>query len=234
MIATHIEGQAGWVTLSRPEKRNALNIDMALGLLDALAALDRDGEVRCIVLAADGPVFCAGADIREAPRADGAKGIHRYADIVTAILSCGKPVIARVQGPAVAGGVGLVAACHLAVAADAATFLVPELGGGLFPLMVYTLVGERVGRKLSLEMALAGRTLAAAEARDAGIVNAVVPAARLDETIGGWVAAVAKNDGDVLRRGLEAVRNVHVQPLVERLRACQQIIDRMDSRRPPR
>jgi methylglutaconyl-CoA hydratase len=230
MIRHEIKKTAGIITLSRPEKRNALNLEMAGAVIGAVGDFNRRDGVSCILLKAAGPVFCAGADLKELPIA-GPKGINLYADLIECILTSSKPVIAVVEGPVLAGGVGIVAACHLAAGTTSASFMTPEPRSGLFPLMVYALICEKAGRKLAFELALCARTLDAQEALAAGIINAVAPPEKIEETVGAWVETIAGWDPDVVARGLGAIAEVHARSLVEHVRAYQKATDELATRR---
>ncbi len=230
MVTREIRNHTAYLTLNRPEKRNALNLELTSRVIEALEEFGRDGAVRCIVLGAAGPVFCAGADIKEA-RGSGPKGINLYADLIEHIMTSPRPVIARVQGPVLAGGVGVVAACHLAAADESATFTTPELKSDLFPLMVYSLISARAGTKLTLEMALCQKALSGGEAVRAGLINAAVPAAKLDETVEGWVRIICGWNPEVVASGLSATGRIRSARILENVRACQKIIDDLDSKR---
>jgi methylglutaconyl-CoA hydratase len=232
MVTSEIRRHAGYITMNRPEKRNALNLELTSRLIEALGKFGRDDRVRCIVLGAAGPVFCAGADIREAGSA-GPKGINLYADLIERILSSPRPVIARVQGPVLAGGVGIVAACQLAAASESATFTTPELKSDLFPLMVYSLISARAGTKLTLEMALCLKALTGPEAVRAGLINAAVPPEKLDETVETWVETICGWNPEVVASGLGATGRIRSARILENVRECQRIIDDLDSKRSP-
>lgn len=230
MVTKEKRNRAGYITLNRPEKRNALNLELTSRLIEALGEFGSDEGIRCIVLGAAGPVFCAGADIREAGGA-GPKGINLYADLIERIMSSPRPVIARIQGPVLAGGVGVVAACHLAAASESATFTTPELKSDLFPLMVYSLISARAGTKLTLEMALCLKALSGSEAVRAGLINAAVPPEKLDETVEAWVETICGWNPEVVARGLSATGRIRSSRIIENVRACQRMIDDLDSKR---
>jgi methylglutaconyl-CoA hydratase len=230
MITTTFADGAGILTLRRPDKRNALSREMVAAIIQAIGDFCNSPEVRCIVLGAEGPVFCAGADIKER-EGKGPKGINLYADLIEAILTATRPVIARVQGPALAGGVGIIAACHLAAAADTATFATPEVRSDLFPLMVYSLTHDRAGSKLLMEMALCEKVLTAREAVAAGLVNTAVPAGELDTVVDGWVESMRRWNPDVVASGLGVLQEIRVWKILENVRLCQKTIDALDGKR---
>jgi enoyl-CoA hydratase/carnithine racemase len=181
------------VTMNRPDTRNSLSVDMIDQLHARFTGLAADHTVSAVVLAANGPVFCAGHDLKEltAHRADADKGLAFYTEAMTrcsammqAIVACPKPVIAAVTGTATAAGCQLVATCDLAVAATEAKFCTPGVNIGLFCSTPMVALSRNVGRKRAMEMLLLGDMLSAADAADYGLVNRVVAADRvLDEAL---------------------------------------------------
>jgi enoyl-CoA hydratase/carnithine racemase len=176
------------LTLNRPAARNALSLAMLDALHKAFDALGADTSVAAIVLAANGPVFSSGHDLKEltAHRADADKGLAFYSEAMTrcsammqAIVACPKPVIAAVQGTATAAGCQLVATCDLAIAADTAHFATPGVNIGLFCSTPMVALSRNVVRKRAMEMLLTGDMLSAADAVEYGLVNRAVPAADL-------------------------------------------------------
>ena len=174
------------LTLNRPATRNALSLAMMGALHEAVHALSTADNVSAIVLAANGPVFSSGHDLKEltAHRADADNGLAFYTEAMTrcaammqAIVSCPKPVIAAVTGTATAAGCQLVATCDLAVAADGAHFATPGVNIGLFCSTPMVALSRNVSRKRAIEMLLLGEMLTASEAAEYGLVNRVVPAA---------------------------------------------------------
>jgi enoyl-CoA hydratase/carnithine racemase len=181
------------VTMNRPDTRNSLSVDMIDQLHARFTGLADDHTVSAVVLAGNGPVFCAGHDLKEltAHRADADKGLAFYTEAMTrcsammqAIVACPKPVIAAVTGTATAAGCQLVATCDLAVAATEAKFCTPGVNIGLFCSTPMVALSRNVGRKRAMEMLLLGDMLSAADAADYGLVNRVVAADRvLDEAL---------------------------------------------------
>ena len=180
------EAPLATITLAAPERRNALSSGMMLDLQAAIERLGDDREIRAIVLAAEGPVFSAGHDLREMTGA-GLDRCRRVFDIctglMTAVQSVPQPVIAQVDSLATAAGCQLVAACDLAVASQSARFATPGVKIGLFCSTPMVALSRAVGRKRALEMLLTGRPIDAATAAEWGLVNRVVPGEKLvDET----------------------------------------------------
>ena len=172
------DGEVALITLSRPEKRNALSLEMMRELDDALASVADDAEVRVAILRADGPVFSAGHDLRELVNRD----VEAYREVFDAcvklmarVQSTPQPVIAEVAGVATAAGCQLVATCDLAVASSEATFATPGVRIGLFCSTPMVAVARAVGRKRAMQMLLTGEPIDAETARDWGLVNRVVP-----------------------------------------------------------
>jgi enoyl-CoA hydratase/carnithine racemase len=159
--------------LNRPDKRNALSAELCRQLADAMDEGDSDPTVGAIVLAANGPAFSAGMDLAEI-RADNPEEINvAHERLFTAGARLVKPLIGAVAGPALAGGTGLVANCHIAVGAEHATFGLTEVRIGLWPFLVFRAVTAAVGERRALEMALSGRTIGAHEAKEMGLIHEV-------------------------------------------------------------
>jgi enoyl-CoA hydratase/carnithine racemase len=176
------EGCTAIVTLNRPEQRNALSLALMREMIECLSELERKGEARSIILAAAGPAFCAGHDLREMT----GLGADAYSEIfsvctemMTKIQSVPQPVIAEVQGMATAAGCQLVATCDLAIASERASFATPGVRIGLFCSTPMVAVSRAVGRKRALEMLLTGDAIDARTATEWGLVNRMVPEAEL-------------------------------------------------------
>jgi len=178
------------LTLARPERRNSLTEAVLIALKAAIEDAAHDRDVRAVIIAGKGSVFSAGHDLRELTAhrtdADGGRAYYslimrRCNDMMRAIIDCPKPVIAAVEGAALAAGCQLVATCDLAVAADSASFCTPGVNIGLFCSTPMVAVSRNVGRKLAMEMLLLGEMLEARAAMEHGLVNRVVPADRVME-----------------------------------------------------
>lgn len=169
-----------WITLSNPEKRNALNADLVAGLKEALAALEEDGDVRVIGLRGDGPDFCAGADLREVRDSVEAgmmatlEDAESLGELFLALRRLPKPVVAAVHGNALAGGAGLATACDLIVASEDARFGYPEVKIGFVPAMVMAILRRSLGEKQAFELVATAEPVDAATARRYGLVCRVL------------------------------------------------------------
>src|SRR5712671_5543496 len=173
-------GQAFWITINRPDKRNAINADVVAGIVRGYREAHDDRNVRVIVLTGAGDkAFCAGADLQNSGAAfamDFAKPNVDYADLLRLSQNATKPAIARVGGVCMAGGMGLLCMTDLAVAADHVMFGLPEVKVGVFPMQVMSLLQSIAPRRLVNEWALTGEPFGAAEALQAGLLSHVAPA----------------------------------------------------------
>lgn len=212
------------VTLSRPEARNSLSLAMMEALSSAIAVLGGDRETAAIVLAAEGPAFCAGHDLKEmtAARAhtDGGEAFFgetmaRCSAMMQSIVACPKPVIAAVEGIATAAGCQLVATCDLAVAAEDARFATPGVNIGLFCSTPMVALSRSIGRKQAMEMLLLGDMLGAAEAREWGLVNRVVPKDRVREEALSLARRIASKSQATVAIGKTAFYTQLEKPLAE-------------------
>jgi enoyl-CoA hydratase/carnithine racemase len=170
------------VTLNRPERRNALSLELMLDLITALDEIGRNGEIRAVILAAAGKVFCSGHDLGQMTGRD----INEYrrifdvcSELMQKVQSIPQPVIAEVQGIATAAGCQLVATCDLAIAAEEAAFATPGVKIGLFCTTPMVALTRAIGRKRALEMLLTGELVPARTAAEWGLINQAVPAAAL-------------------------------------------------------
>lgn len=182
---------AAWIWLARAEKRNALTTATFEQLVAALDQAEADPDVRCVVLAAEGPVFCAGQDLKFTHSASG-RDYESYGrwnlQARRRLQNSDKAVVARVQGDAFGGGLLLATACDLVVVADSARLGMPEIRAGAHAGGYHLMT---IGRARALELCLLGRPLTATEAESWGLVNRAVPAADLDATVAEFTAQLA-------------------------------------------
>jgi len=212
------------LTIDREAKRNALSDDVLDGLYDGLVSPPAAARV-VLVRSAGEKVFCAGADL--AVMAAEATGLERHeargglARVVLAMRDCPLPVVARVQGLCLAGGVGLVLGCDLVVASAAAAFGLPEVDLGLWPFMVSALLARHVSPKVALDLMLTGRRVGADEARGLGLVSRVVTAGDLDGEVAQLCRELATKPGVAVRLGKAAFAAAQETALVPALTAMQ-------------
>ncbi|WP_437488676.1 enoyl-CoA hydratase-related protein [Sorangium sp. So ce1014] len=195
------------LTLNNPWRKNAIGPAMVSELLHALEAGMADEAVRCVVLTGAGDAFCAGGDFAQLSGAEGApqpevKG--DYADLLLAMANAGKPIVARVNGHALGGGLGLVAASHVAIGARGAKLGTPEINVGLFPMMIMAVLQRHVSRRKLLEMMLLGQRLDADEAAQCGLLNKAVEPGALDAAVDEVTSTLAAKSPIAVRLGLEA------------------------------
>jgi enoyl-CoA hydratase/carnithine racemase len=203
-------GQRALLTLNRPDRRNALSAGLVDDLHTALEAAKRDDMVRVVVLTGAGDkAFCAGGDLAGGMVADGLAAGHaqrgRFAELFPRMRDLGKPIVARVNGDALGGGLGLVAACDLAVATDRARFGTPEIQLGLFPFVILATLTRNLPRKHALELFFTGEKVDASRARDMGLLNRVVPPADLDAAVDTLCAQVERHSPLILKLGRDAI-----------------------------
>jgi enoyl-CoA hydratase len=200
-------GPVARLTLNRPEKRNPIGPVTCGELVHALSRLRDSTSVRVVVLTGAGAAFSAGGDLSamQAPAA-GDDGIRpaSLVELFSAMHALGKPTIAMVGGPALAGGLGLMVACDLVIAADSAEFGTTEIAVGLWPMMITAELTRNIGRKRTLELMLTGRKLGAAEALEIGLVNRIVPPAELAATTMKLAGALAERSPAAISLGLQA------------------------------
>ncbi len=210
------------ITLDDPETRNSLSPQMLSELLEALRLCHGDDDARCLVLASSHEkVFSSGANLAafgsDAPLIERHAASQRFVEVFHAIGALGKPSVVAAGGHVLAGSLGIALACDLIVAREGATFGTPEINVGLFPFMIMALIYRNVPRKKTNEMLLLGERLSAEEAREAGIVNKVVPADEFDGAVADWAAKLASKSPVVMKLGKDAMRRQLDMPLAEAL-----------------
>jgi len=222
-LTVTITDRIGHVTLNRPDLRNAFNEQSIAELALAFDELGRNELVRAIVLAANGPAFCAGADLNWMKKMAGYSDSEnradamRLADMLRTIYTCPKPVVAKVQGDCYAGGMGLVAACDVVVAVDTANFCLSEVKLGLIPATISPYVIKAMGEQAARRYFLTAERFDAKEAHRIGFVHEIVPAADLDTKVAGIVQALANNSPNAVREAKKLVREIAGEPVTEAL-----------------
>lgn len=203
--------KAGTITLSREERRNTISPTMIAELSDALKGFDDDPGIMAIILTGAGSrAFCAGADFAEAMGAtasllDRHEEQRKFVELLKMIKGLRKPLLARVNGHALGGGLGLACACDIVVAAEDCRFGTPEINVGLFPYVIMaTLLRSATAPKRLLELMLTGERLDAREAQQMGLVNYVVSREQLDEKVEEIVKKITSKSPAVLRLGRRA------------------------------
>jgi len=211
------------VTLNRPDLRNAFNEQAIAELARVFDELGRNDAVRAIVLAANGPSFCAGADLNWMKKMAGYSHDENEADamrlaaMLRTIYLCPKPVVARVQGDCYAGGMGLVAACDIVVASEAAGFCLSEVKLGLIPATISPYVIKAMGEQAARRYFITAERFDATEAQRIGVAHAVVAPEALDATVAGIVKALVNNSPHAVRQAKTLVREIVGQPVDDAL-----------------
>ena len=230
-VRSHLESGIFTLTIHRPDRRNALNQDVLTGLMEALRDAAANREVRVVTLTGAGDkVFCAGADLKSSlPEATAGEAFRRrdYRDLLLEILQCPKPTVALARGHVMAGGLGLLLACDLALACDDIHFSTPEIQVGMFPMMVLALLYRHVGRKKAAEMLFLGERIPAADALAFGLVNHVYARGQFDDEAGRFVRLLAEKSAGILRLGKEAIRQVEDRTLGEDLEYLEAALGRV-------
>ena len=205
MLKTEMNGAVATLTLDRPEVRNAFNEALIAELTQQFTVLGQRDDVRCIVLAANGPAFCAGADLNWMRRMadyshdENIADAAQLAEMLRVIYECPKPTVARIQGDVYAGGMGLVAACDMAVAVDSASFCLSEVRLGLIPATISPYVIRAMGTRASHRYFLTAERFGAAEALRIGFVHEVVAADALDAKVDELLKALTAASPNAVR-----------------------------------
>jgi enoyl-CoA hydratase/carnithine racemase len=206
-IRAELVGSVLTLTLHNPARKNAIGPVMVNELLHALSDAADDAAVRVVVITGAGDAFCAGGDFAQMTGgADAVALPHKgdYADLLLAMTRSPKPIVARVNGHAMGGGLGLVAASHFAVASRAAKLATPEINVGLFPMMIMAVLQRILSKRRLLEMMLFGERLSADQAATIGLVNQAVDAADLDAAVKKITDSLSARSSSTVRLGLEA------------------------------
>jgi enoyl-CoA hydratase/carnithine racemase len=227
------KGQALWLTIDREERRNALNESVLDGLRAGVTQADQATEIRAVVITGAGEkAFCAGGDLK--PNAEGdpfgidpAERDNPVVKLFRAMVGSRVPVIARVNGHALAGGFGLVCACDFAIVADHARLGVPEARIGIFPLMILPFMLRTVPRRKLLELCVTGEPMSAAEALAHGIVNHVVPTSALDQKVDALISSIAASSPTAISVGRRALATIDGLPVDAGLEYAQRVLPQL-------
>ena len=221
-----VDGGIARITLTQPEVRNAFSDEAIAEITAAFRKVGEQADVRAVVLAAEGPAFCAGANLNWMRRmADYSRDENRVdagllAEMLRVIYECPKPTIARVQGDVYAGGMGLVACCDMAVAVDTAGFCLSEVKIGLIPATISPYVIRAMGARASHRYFLTGERFSAQEAHRIGYVHEVVDAEQLDAVVDGWLKHLLSAGPAAVRACKRLVLDVAEREINEQLIAA--------------
>jgi methylglutaconyl-CoA hydratase len=225
LIHTAVAGAVATLTLDSPHNRNALSTALIEELLAALASATADPAARVIVLSHTGPVFSSGADLKETAAAAAAGDIPagRLGEVLAAVWRCPKPVVARVGGAARAGGLGIIAAADIAVAAASATFAFSEVRIGVVPAVISSTVLPRLTSRAAAELYLTGDVFDAARAAQVGLLTAAVPDAELDAAVRRYTDALVRAAPNALAGAKELLRRAPAASFEDDLAALTEL-----------
>lgn len=218
-LTVKVEAHRATVTLTRAEMRNAFNDEVIAELTQVFTELGQRDDVRAIVLAAEGPAFCAGADLNwmrrmaDYSREENVVDAGKLAEMLRVIYTCPKPTVARVQGDVYAGGMGLVACCDMAVSVDTAGYCLSEVKLGLIPATIGPYVARAMGARAAHRYFLTAERFSAAEAHRIGFVHEVVSAEQLDAKIDEMVKALTSAGPAAVRACKQLVQDVAEQTI---------------------
>jgi enoyl-CoA hydratase/carnithine racemase len=206
------------ITLNRPDKRNALSHQMLEELTAAFEGADAETDASCIVLRGAGDkAFCAGADLANMAGGDGVLAAHEarglFPRLFSTMLNSSKVTLAAVNGTCLAGGLGLMLACDLAIAKAGAKLGTPEIARGLFPYMISALILRSLGRRKAFELMLLGETISAEDAEKLELVNKTVPEPEFDGSVEAWAKKLAAYSPAVLKLGRRALIEQEGMPI---------------------
>lgn len=222
-----------WITINRPESRNAINGTVLEQIRSAILDVNDDPSARAIVLTGAGDkAFCAGADLKVEGSASPVKpdmaAIHNpLTQVFRAFEACNLPILARVNGHVLAGGMGLLCGCDLAITVDTAKFGVPEVKIGLFPMQIMGYMLRLVPRRKLMEMCMTGDPFSAEEALEFGLVNYVVSADQLDEKVDWLLERILKQSPTALRHGKNGFHALQDMPLMQAFAFAEANVARM-------
>jgi enoyl-CoA hydratase/carnithine racemase len=233
-------GAVQWITINRPERRNALNEHVVRQIDGAIAQAMDDAACRAIVLTGAGEqAFCAGADLQKnvaggAFDVDFSRPRHYIVDLFKRMQDCPLPIVARVNGHAMAGGFGLLCACDLAVAADDIRIGTPEAKVGVTPMMILPLMQRVLPVRRLQEMCVTAEQFSAAQALEWGVVNYVVPRAQLDDKVDWLLGRILDKSPTAIRLGKQAFNAMRDMELRAALEYAQAMVPVMSSTRDAR
>jgi enoyl-CoA hydratase/carnithine racemase len=207
-VQVKVDGRVATVTLNRPEQRNPLSATMLSDLVSAVRWCKQEDDVRVVTLTGAGKSFCAGADLTsfdgEMSHLERYRSRDLFVELFLLMAELGKPIIGRINGHALAGGFGLACACDILVAVDTATFGLPEINVGIWPMMIQAILSRNIPRKVLLEMEMLGDRWTAMQLQSVGVINRVVTHDLLDPTVNEIAEQLAKKSPVAMRLGRDS------------------------------
>ncbi len=210
-----VRNKTAWLTINRESRRNALSLELIDLFMAYLDRAETDDQVRAVCIAAVGEkAFCSGADlVSSLGGEDPLAGAKKYANLLKKMARFSKPLVARINGHCLAGGMGLMLSCDVVYATEDAKFGTPEVKVGLFPMMIGALVFRNALRKKALEMIYTARTITAAQAEQMGLITRVCSSEELDRTLEETLSTIAARAPLAIKMGRSALAEVEDQPL---------------------
>ena len=208
-VVVNLDGHVATITLNRPDQRNPLSAGMLRDLASAFRWSQGEAAVRVVVLTGAGDrAFCAGADLASFDGGMSDLERHRSRDLFVELFvlmeSVGKPIVGRINGHALAGGLGLACSCDMLVSTDTATFGTPEINVGIWPMMIQAILSRNIPRKVLLEMEMLGDRWTAMQLQSIGVINRVVPRDQLDSAVKDITEKLVKKSPVALRLGRDS------------------------------
>lgn len=204
-----IRDGAAWITLNRPQNRNALSAGLVNEMYEHLGAAETDDSVRCVVITGNGPAFCAGADLKSPPGSvvDGKQSVP-YPDVLTRILESRKPVIAAINGAAFAGGLGLVSASDIVITSEEAKFSFSEVRIGVIPAIISVVCLRKLGTHHGMRLFITGDRFTGKDAVAYGLAHRAVPLDELNATVMAEIDAIKLGGPNAVAEAKKLVRTV--------------------------
>jgi len=227
-VLYEVKERIAWVTLNRPDRRNSINAGLTAGLEQSLDQADRSPDVSAVVLTGAGGNFCSGADLggdefsSQPSFLELHEGRGRFAQLLSKMNQCRKPILAAVEGYCLAGGMGLCLSSDIVIASEDAQFGTPEIKRGLWPYMVTAVLIRNVGRKKALELCMTGDRISAAEAERIGLINYAVPKAEFQSRVAQMAEKLASYSPAVMGLGKKSfyrMADMTVQDALEYLQS---------------
>ncbi len=211
--------KVAYLTINRPDRRNAITQNMIDSFRHYLDRIQKDKDIRAVCITAAGDrIFCSGADLGltlTGEKDERLKGVRNYALLIKTMTEFEKPLLAKVNGPCLAGGLGLMLSCDIVIAREDAYFCTPEVNVGIFPMMVGVLLLRHVGLKRTMDMVLTARKVPAREAAAAGLISKAVPFERLDAEVEEILQGLTQKSPIGIKIGKKAFRDVWDMPFAQ-------------------
>ena len=213
-----VEQNVGYFTINREPQRNAISAEVINLFFKYLDEAEKDQNVRVILITGAGDrAFCSGADLSGSPGGEGQDGFRHYANLLKKLAGFSKPVVAKVNGYCLAGGMGFMLACDIVIASDTAKFGTPEVNVGLWPMMIGAVIFRNALRKKAMEMVLLGEKLGADQAVEMGLITRAMPQDKLEEEVNRVLQVLAQKSPIGMKIGKEAFYAMADMPFEEAL-----------------